>query len=239
MQLAQLYRMAFPVKHGQYFGQLINLSSRSGTAESITDAALSFFTRIEEECFPLEHMWEWHDSLNDYGENIKPWLYDIPVKVIGLDWGLEPKNMNEPQGLLMRLASVGNYSKQAEKHKQVLMFEHPEWEWDGLLNTFKLSHIIPILEEMILPPPFNKLPALVKYVTHETDTYFLDYTIEDWPHHIQWSEKSFNWLKKDWQVALQIKNQADELTDWLIENRSQLRKVWMILKIAHHRSLDS
>ena len=166
--------MAFPtedIERAQYLGQLINLSSHSLATKSITEAALSFFIMIEEKYFPLEHMREWHNSLNEYNETIKPWLYDIPVKVIGLDWGLEPKNMNEPQALLMRLASVGNYSKQAEKHKQVLHFEHPEWEWDGLLNTFKLSRVIRDLEEMILPPPFNKLPALVKYVTHETNTY--------------------------------------------------------------------
>ncbi|MGB0383659.1 MAG: hypothetical protein ACPGWR_02455 [Ardenticatenaceae bacterium] len=228
MRLANLYQLAFP-------DYTLEISINS--LETWVDTAFSFFCMIEDQYFPLEHMWEWDDLFDNYEETIKPWLTQIPVKVVGLDWELDPVNIIEPKALLVRLEKVGNYSDVAMKHKQMLRYQYPGWEWDGLLNTFRLSQVISTLDEMILPPPFDKLPALVKYMAHESNTYFLDYTVADWPHHIIWNKFNLDWLKDDWNAnaARKILDQADYLTNWLIKNPQQLEKVWTILKIAHHR----
>ena len=164
IQLANLYNMAFPDVH---------LRVEINSIVSLINAALSFLYAINEECFPLTRVWEWLSELDDYNATVKRWLYNIPLTAMGLDWDISPKRLNEPMALLVRLESVSS----SRTHKQVLMFEYREWEWDGLLDTFKLNRVIPVLEDedLILPPPFDKLPALVKYVTRETDTYFLDY----------------------------------------------------------------
>ena len=226
VQLANLYQMA----------GLDTVEMTINSLDSAVDAALYFFCMIEEQYFPLEHMWDWDDVFDNYEGTIRRWLIYIPVQVVGHDQGLEPIHMTEPKALLARLERVGNYSHVAQKHKQVLRCQYPDWEWGDLLDTFQLGQVIEELEEMFLPPPFDKLPALVKRITHQTGTYFLDYTLEHWPHHIQWSKSNLDWLKDDWSTASQILDQSDALCNWLIKNPEELEKIWTILKVAHQRS---
>lgn len=225
LQIANLYQMAFP----DYQTTL-----KIGEIESVVDAARSFFCMVEDQYFPLEHMWDWDDSSSNYQSTIRRWIYQVPVKVVGHDQGLSPIHMTSPKELLARLSQVGNYSDEANKHKQVLRYQYPEWEWGDLLDTFRLSQVIEELDDMFLPSPFDRLPALVKYMTHETGTYFLDYTIE-LEHCIQWSESNFHWLKEDWEEARKIMDQSDALCRWLIKNPNELEKVWTILSVAHKR----
>lgn len=226
IRLANLYHMAFPLK---------KLELKINSWDSVVDGALEFFYMIEDKYFPLEHMWDWDDVFHNYAATIQPWLEIIPVKALGPDWGSPPEIMIEPKELLARLDRVGNNSALANKHKQVLLHRYPNWAWGDLLDAFKLSPVIEILDQMILPPPFDKLPVLVKYMSHETDTYFLDYTTEDWPHQMMWNKFNIDWLKNDWQSALRIMNQVDDLCHWLVKNPSELEKVWTILKAAHER----
>lgn len=225
LQLANLYQMAFP----NYQTTL-----RIAEVSEAVDAALSFFCMIEDQYFPLEHMWDWSDNYNRYSK-IRTWIYQVPVKVVGHDQEISPIHMTSPKELLTRLQRVGNNSDEADKHKQMLKYQYPEWEWGDLLDEFQLSQVIEELDDIFLPSPFDRLPALVKYMTHETGTYFLDYTISHWPHHIQWSESSFHWLKEDWKEARRIMNQSDALCRWLIKNPNELEKVWKILTVAHKR----
>lgn len=224
VQLANLYKMTFPNFY---------IEMKIGSEEEAIDTALTLFSMVEDKYFPLEHMWEWSDKC-DYDE-VRTWIYQIPIKVIGHDGELEPAHMIEPKALLARLSLVGNYSDAARRHKQVLKCQYAGWEWGDLLDVFRLSQVIETLDDMFLPPPFDKLPALVKYMTGETGTYFLDYGLEHWPHYIQWSKSNIDWLVSDWEAALQIMNQSDALCDWLTQNPEQLEKVWTILKIAHER----
>ncbi len=203
--------------------------------KSIADAAVIFFSMIENKYFPLKHMWEGDDVYDNYDETIKHWLEYIPVRALGVDWELEPMYMSEPKALLTRLSQVGNNSPTARKRKQALMYQYPHWSWDGLLDVFHLSQVIDVLDEMFLPPPFNRVPALVRLLNHKTGTYFLDYTTEDWPHYIQWSQSNFDWLTSDWETAKIIMDQSDALCHWLIKNTEQLEKVWTILSVAHKR----
>ena len=76
-------------------------------------------------------------------------------------------------------------------------------------------------------PLGDKLPALVKYMTHETGTYFLDYSLEQWPHHIQWSQSNFDGLVSEWKIAKKIMDEEDKLWHWLIENPEQLEKIFL------------
>ena len=213
LRLVNLYKIA-----GAYFDLEIEINS----CKSVIDAALRLFYYVEDNFFPLESVWEFDDVYNGYDEAIKPWLTDIPIKVLGLDWELEPINMTSVGALLTRLSQVGNQSPAAKRHKQVLMYQYPSWQWGDLLDEFRLSQVTLALDEMFLPPPLGKLPALIRYMNHETGTYFLDYTTEDWPHHIQWSESNFRWLSSDWKIARRIMDQSDELSHWLIQNPSQL-----------------
>ncbi len=226
IRLANLYHMAFPLE---------TLELKINSWDSVVDGALEFFYMIEDQYFPLEHMWDWDDCFDNYAATIQPWLEIIPVKVLGPDRRSRPESMIEPKALLARLNRVGGHSASACKHKQVLLCQYPDWVWGELLDTFKLSPVIEVLDQMILPPPFEKLPALVKYMSHETGTYFLDYTTQDWPHQMMWNKFNIDWLKGDWQSALQIMNQVDDLCHWLVNNPSELEKVWTILKAAHER----
>ncbi len=167
VRLANLYQMAFPD-----FEDKVIINSY----DSAVDAALTFFCMVEDQYFPLEHMWDWDDCYENYEGTIRRWLRQIPVRVVGHDQELQPMRMTEPKALLTRLSKVGNYSDTATKHKKVLRYQYPEWGWD-VLSEFSLSRVIETLDEMILPPPFDKLPALVRYITGESNTYFLDYTL--------------------------------------------------------------
>lgn len=212
-----------------------DLEVEINSCKSVVDAALRLFYYVEDNCFPLESVWEFDEVYSSYDEAIRPWLTYIPVKVVGLDWDIEPIHMTEAGALLTRLSQVGNNSPTANRHKQVLKYQYPDWDWGQLLDTFSLSKVIDTLDDLILPPPFEKLPALIRYMNHETGTYFLDYTTADWPHNIQWNEHNFHWLRNDWQTAKRIMDESDELSHWLIKNPGQIKKVWQILKIAHKR----
>ncbi len=226
VRLANLYKMAFPD-----FQDEVTINSY----DSAAGAAKTLFCMVEDEHFPLEHMWDWDDDIDNYEGTIRRWLTYIPAKAVGHGELLNPMQQTPPKALLTRLNQVGNNSSVAKKHKQVLKGEYPGWEWGDVLDTFQLIGVIDILDEMIIPPPLDKLPALIRYMNHETGTYFLDYTYEHQMYHIQWSQSSFDWLKNDWQVARLIMDQSDELCHWLIKNPSQLEKVWTILKAAHYR----
>lgn len=234
IQLAKLHQIAFPDREHQEDHWL-----KIDSDLSVVDAIMTFLQEVDEHHFPLTEVWGWVGSglqESNVDENLIPWLYQIPVLAMGFDEETSPDDHPGVIELLMRLTSVRGNSLAAQTHKQILHLIYPEWEWNNLLDTFSLSPLIPTLEQMRLLPPFHHLPSLVKVVTHETDTFFLDFTMEHWPHYIFWSQKSFHWLKQDWSKAKKMKNEADKLTGWLLRNHQQLPKVWAILKTAHQRS---
>ena len=87
-------------------GAHFDLKVEINSCKSVINAALRLFYYVEDNCFPLESVWEFDEAYNNYHETIKPWLADIPVKVVGLDWELEPMHMTSAGALLTRLSQV-------------------------------------------------------------------------------------------------------------------------------------
>ena len=86
---------------------------------------------------------------------------------------VEPLSYGEAVALIMRLEWIGSGIEIGRTHVEELFGNQLTFSFHDL-DSFQLTPLIPILEEMNLPSPLDGLPDLIKMVLHETDTFYLD-----------------------------------------------------------------
>lgn len=232
MRLVRLYQVAFPDRQ-----PLIQINNR----ESIIKALIDFLNLVDIHHFPLNPIWQWHEEEDNYyvnqdGYPIHPWLFEIPVKVVGYaSHDIEPETYGKAVAFITRLGWVGGIKEIALSHKEKLFGNHP---WDfGNLDSFRLTPLIPILEKMDLAAPLDGLPALIKMVQHDTDTFFLDACslCESFSgKEFEWTSDNFHWFCQDWQKAKPIYQKAEGLNQWA-DTPERLHLIWTTLRQAHSR----
>ncbi len=189
--------------------------------------------------FPLNPIWQWHEQEDNYyvskdGYPIHPWLFEIPVKPVGyISHDVEPETYGKAVALVTRLGWMGSYQEIARTHIEALRSNHP-WDFSDL-DSIRLTPLIPILGQMNLPAPLDGLPALIKMVQHDTDTFFLDACSLcgsfSGPE-FEWTEENVSWLCRDWKKAKPIYQKAEGLNQWA-DTPERLYLIWTTLRQAH------
>lgn len=233
MRLVRLYQVAFPDRQ-----PTIQINSK----EDIIKALVDFLSLVDIHHFPLNPLWQWYEEEDNYcvsqdGYPIHPWLFEMPVRPVGyVSHDIEPETYGEAVAFITRLGWLGGIEEIALPHKKKLFGNHLTWDWSDL-DSLRLTPLIPILEQMNLPAPLDGLPALIKMVQHNTDTFFLDacslcgsFSAPEF----EWTDENFLWLRGDWKKAKPIYQKAEAVNQWA-DTPERLHLIWSTLRQAHSR----
>ncbi len=173
---------------------------------------------IEEEINQWEEGW--------ISQTYHPLLNRVPVRPMGFaDHDVDPSDYGELVALLYWLSTVNSDPS-----------PNPYLGWESRARRkFNPAAVATILGGMDLKPPLTYLSGLIKTVTKQTETFFLDACPlcgNFLGPEFSWTVENFTWFRDDWQRARPIHSGNQELIRWSEENPSRLVEISQILRKA-------
>lgn len=219
-RLAELEAMYFPMSHSQ-------LREATGSAlcpEVVNDQIAHFLERIHNEWFPVLTDEAWSSHIEP---DVSWALQYVPLLPQGVEYE-HPDEINADGvfgcagivDLLMCLASREEWAfNDAESQQRIYEQMHATYpDTPALPDKFRLTDVVPLLEEYPSLPPFDALVAVCRLVLHETCNVWLDtsYSMyyENHPSEFWENMAGMQFLRDEWRRAQPIVQARECLEAW-------------------------
>jgi hypothetical protein len=217
--LLSLYQYFFPDEFQQAMEQRVSLFPEPGN--SYSPCELQFFDLVDSRFFPLPLDYMWDDPFEE-----RQFAYMIPVEGIGFDFERDEYD-DLPFGWQIMLYLLGEVDEEFMRRQsgfeddELLAIPVQRGECDKDLLTLRCE---------AQGGSLAFLPLALAMLHNETDSVWLNVTVNDPCTDAYWTKEDMENLKKQYLLALEIRHQAEAFCTWLEERPltrfAQVARLW-------------
>lgn len=234
LELLCLYEVFFPEAFQQSLAQ--QETYLPSDERSYSECEASFFRLVDRDFFPLP-VDDWLDGTKDlFGERrlaqgipIEPQGYDPEFD---LDWDVCP-------GWLLVLYLIGEADEEAVRDRQRF-----QGDLCGLVDLFDLEIEGDEVERSLLARrceaqggPLASFHLAVQMLRNETDSVYLNVTVEDFYPQVEWLEEEVEDLRRQYRLSSEISQRAEAFCEWL--EGEPMKRFPMVVKLWNACVRDS